>query len=195
MTQQVISTREKWESRYCAPDYEPEREPVPFLVEAIGRLVPGKALCLAAGAGRNAIHLSESGFSVTAVDISPSGLAWCRRLAMESGLSLETIEADLTVFDFREDHWDLETNFYYYEPSVFPRIAISLKRGGHFLFQTYSKAQKNHKWGPKDPKHLVEPEQLWKFFSDWYQDCFAEVENTLKDGKKETVIQMLVQKP
>ena len=49
------STREKWEERYAAEDYLYGVEPVLFLREKVGLLPRGRALCLAAGEGRNAV--------------------------------------------------------------------------------------------------------------------------------------------
>lgn len=112
--------REKWESRYRAGDFEPNREPVPFLAAEASKLRPGRALCLAAGAGRNAVFLAELGFAVTAVDIAPAGLAWCRRLAAERGVEVETIAADVLSFDAGVESWDLVTNLYFTSLRSFP---------------------------------------------------------------------------
>ena len=69
-----MGSMQKWDARYGAHDYVTPTEPVPFLVEKCADLVPGRALCLAAGSGRNAVFLASIGFEVTAVDISGVGL-------------------------------------------------------------------------------------------------------------------------
>ncbi len=195
MTRQSPSPKEKWESRYRADGFEPNREPVPFLVQAVGELKPGRALCLAAGAGRNAVYLAEQGFAVTAVDISPAGLAWCRRLAGERGVGVETIAADLLSFDAGVEKWDLVTNLYFHEPALFPSVRAALKCGGHFLFQTYAKAQAKFGWGPSNSDHLVDPEELRRAFAGWELLHFAEVENEVESGRREAVVQLLASKP
>jgi len=48
--------------------------PTPLLAATAAKLVPGKALDLACGAGRNAIWLAEHGWEVTAVDGAPAAL-------------------------------------------------------------------------------------------------------------------------
>ena len=164
MARQSPSPKEKWESRYRADGFEPNRTPVPFLVQAVGKLKPGRVLCLAAGAGRNAVYLAEQGWAVTAVDISPAGLAWCRRLASYRGVEVETIAADLLSFDVGAERWDLVTNLYFHEPALFPPIRAALQKGDHFLFQTYAKAQANFGGGPTNPGHLVDPEELRQAF-------------------------------
>ena len=195
MEMQSQSPKEKWESRYTAEGFEPNRHPVPFLVRAAGDLKPGRVLCLAAGAGRNAVYLAEIGWTVTAVDISPAGLAWCRRLADERGVEVETIAADLLSFDTGVERWDLVTNLYFHEPALFPSVRAALKSGGHFLFQTYAKAQARFGWGPGNPGHLVEPQELRHAFSGWDLLHFFEAENEVESGRREAVVQLLARKP
>ena len=194
MTRQSPSPKEKWESRYRAEGFEPNRKPVPFLVRAARDLKPGRALCLAAGAGRNAVYLAEKGWDVTAVDISPAGLGWCRRLAGERGVEVETIAADLLSFDAGVGRWDLVTNFYFHEPALFPSSMAALKSGGHFLFQTYAKAQARLGWGPGNPGHLVEPGELQRAFAGWDLLHFAEAENEVESGRREAVVQLHARK-
>lgn len=195
MEMQSQSPKEKWESRYTAEGFEPNRKPVPFLVRGTGKMKPGHALCLAAGAGRNAVYLAEKGWTVTAVDISPAGLAWCRRLAEERGVEVETVAADLLAFDAGVERWDLVTNLYFHEPALFPSVRTALKSGGHFLFQTYAKAQARFGWGPSNPGHLVEPQELRHAFSGWDLLDFGEAENEVEDGRREAVVQLLARKP
>ena len=194
MTPRSPSPKEKWESRYRAEDFEPNREPVPFLVQEVGALKPGRALCLAAGAGRNAVYLAEKGWDVTAVDISPAGLGWCRRLAEECGVEVETIAADLLSFDAGVERWDLVTNLYFHEPVLFPSVRAAIRSGGHFLFQTYAKAQARLGWGPSNPGHLVEPGELQRAFAGWHLLHFAEAENEVESGRREAVVQLHARK-
>lgn len=159
--------RAKWEERYGAADYQPERQPVPFLVEAVAGLTPGAALCLAAGAGRNAVHLAALGWRVTAVDVSPRGLAWCRRLAAERGVTVETVEADLTCWDPGGQAWDLVTMVFYYDPALFPAVRRAVRPAGHFLLYTFTLAQLAQGWGPRSATHLARAEDLRRAFGDW----------------------------
>ena len=195
MAQPPVSPREKWESRYRAGDFEPNREPVPFLAAEARRLEPGRALCLAAGAGRNAVFLAKLGFAVTAVDIAPAGLEWCRRLAAERGVEVETIAADVLSFDAGVESWDLVTNLYFHEPAVFPRARSALRSGGHFLFQTYARVQARFGWGPTNPDHLADPQELRRAFAGWELLRFAEKVNKLEDGRQEAVVQLMARKP
>ena len=79
--------REQWDERYRADELIWKVEPNRFLVEEVAGLVPGRALDLACGEGRNALWLAERGWQVTAVDFSAVGLEKARRLASASAHS------------------------------------------------------------------------------------------------------------
>ena len=161
------AAREKWDARYGADGYEPSEEPVPFLRERVGDLGSGSALCLAAGTGRNAVFLAERGFAVTAVDISPRGLAWACALAQRRGVEIEIVAADLLSYDLGTAAYDLITDFYFYEPDLFPAIGRAIKPGGRFVFQTFSVAQAEMSGGPSNRAFMVEQGDLLAAFTDW----------------------------
>lgn len=74
--------------------YGDRSRPVPFFVAVpdenlvsyldSGLLVPGRALDLGCGAGRNAVWLALHGFDVDAVDLSPAAVAWAAERAGEA---------------------------------------------------------------------------------------------------------------
>ncbi|MEU5383652.1 class I SAM-dependent methyltransferase [Kitasatospora cineracea] len=75
--------------------YTDRSRPVPFFAEKPdenlaahldrGLLVPGRALDLGCGHGRNALHLAARGFRVDAVDLSPVAVAWGEERARAAG--------------------------------------------------------------------------------------------------------------
>jgi SAM-dependent methyltransferase len=75
--------------------YADRSKPVPFfvaepdesLVSYLGRslIAPGRALDLGCGPGRNALYLASRGFTVDAVDLSPTAIAWAEERAREAG--------------------------------------------------------------------------------------------------------------
>jgi len=74
--------------------------PWPALVKAAALFdKPGDALDIGAGAGRDSLHLLSRGWSVTAVDSSPSSIAALRRLA---GDRFNVVQA--TAQDFVPQH-------------------------------------------------------------------------------------------
>ena len=65
-------------------------------------------------------YLAQNDFDVTGVDISEVAIEKCNRLAEERNTTVNAVVADLTNYDMGKAQFDLITNFYYYEPSIFP---------------------------------------------------------------------------
>lgn len=63
-----------------------------------------RVLDLGCGEGRNAIFLAESGFHITAVDISEAGIAKLRHLAHQKGLSVATEVQDMREYTFKNNY-------------------------------------------------------------------------------------------
>ena len=200
MKDEEIPPKEKWEGRYGAPDYEPSAEPVAFLKGKLDQFRPGRALCLAAGAGRNAVYLAQQGYEVTAVDISARGLALCRKLAQKHGVRVITVEADLLEYDVGREQYDLITNFFYYQPELFPGIKGALKPGGYFVMETFSVDQLRHGRGPRSAAHLVQPGELLAAFADlrirFYEDTVVVTGLPAgQDRQPAALIRLIAEKP
>ncbi len=90
----------------------------------------GKALDVAAGAGRLSVWLARQGFDVLAVDISPVGLALAREAAADEGLQVGTRALDLEREPLPEGPFDLIACFHYRQRSLFPVIAAQVAPGG-----------------------------------------------------------------
>ena len=106
-------------------------DPSPLLVEIAGHLPPGRALDLACGSGRHALHLARLGWQVTAVDISPDNIRQLRAAA-EPKLAIDTIVADLEAHEFtiEPNAYDLICDFYYLQRDLFPQIREGVRPGG-----------------------------------------------------------------
>jgi SAM-dependent methyltransferase len=93
-----------WDGFYADRD-----RPVPFfaakpdenLVSLLdsGLVAPGRALDLGAGPGRNAIHLARAGFTVDAVDLSATAVAWGEERAAEAGVDVRFRCGDVFALD------------------------------------------------------------------------------------------------
>jgi SAM-dependent methyltransferase len=174
------------------------REPVTFLVDAMPRLRIGSALVLAAGEGRNAVYLAQQGFDVTAVDVSARGLEKCRALARDRSVEVRTVVADLDTFDLGRSRWDLITNFYYHDASLYDRAMEALTPGGHFVLQNFSLEQpETNRFGPRDPAWLVGPNELPRAFDRWrirhYEDVVVDLDEGMHRGPG-AVVRLLVEK-
>lgn len=192
------SAGERWDKRYSVEHYVYGVEPVAFLKEQLGRLAKGKALCLAAGEGRNAVYLAQQGFEVVAVDISAKGLEKCRTLARKRGVEVQTLVADLREFDMGQAQYDLITDFYYYDPTLFPKVMAALKPGGIFILQNFSIDQPaTNRFGPRNSAYLVRPNELLDYFSSYriryYEDTVVDLDEGMHGGSG-AVIRLIVEK-
>jgi len=106
------------------------------LVELVHPLVPGRAIDLGCGTGRNALWLARRGWEVTGVDGSKVGLTMARDQAAREGLRLTLVEADLRSYTPAPSHFELVViaNIHT-EPSLrddfFARAAAAVAPGGH----------------------------------------------------------------
>ena len=184
----AMSDKERWNLKYEGTTYVYGKEPTAYLKDKLSLLKKGKALVLAMGEGRNAVYLAENGFDVTGVDLSEVGIEKCARLAEERGVEVNSIVADLTDYDMGTEQYDLITNFYFYDKSILPRVIDSLKPGGMFIFETYSRDHPKHsKFGPKNPNYLVKPNELLEIFQSlrilYYEDTVTELDEGMHKGK------------
>ena len=184
----AMSDKERWNLKYEGTTYIYGKEPTAYLKDKLSLLKKGKALVLAMGEGRNAVYLAENGFDVTGVDLSEVGIEKCARLAEERGVEVNSIVADLTDYDMGTEQYDLITNFYFYDKSILPRVIDSLKPGGMFIFETYSRDHPKHsKFGPKNPNYLVKPNELLEIFQSlrilYYEDTVTELDEGMHKGK------------
>lgn len=193
-----LSTGETWDKRYKTEDFVYGTEPVVFLQDQIARLGNGKALCLAAGEGRNAVYLAQQGFDVLAVDISPKGLEKATRMARDRGVEIQTVVADLQEYDMGQSQYDLITDFYHYDPTLFPKVMAALKPGGKFILQNFSTEQTaTNRFGPRDPAYLVMSGELLGDFAGarilYYEETVVDLNEGMHQGPG-AVIRLIVEK-
>ena len=141
--------------------------PSAFLVENIDLLPKGRVLDVATGRGRNAVYLARQGFQVDGIDISREALDAARVLAVESGVSvtlhLMDLENDVIL---PKEAFDIIICFNYLHRPLIPQLKRSLCTGGMLVYETFIVDQA--RFGkPKNPKHLLQHNELLKFFYDF----------------------------
>jgi len=92
-----------WETAYADPGTVTFGGPSQEVRDITSRLHAGaKVLDIGCGEGRNALYLSESGFDVTAVDISETGIWKLRVLAEQRNLRIRSVVCDIRDYSFME---------------------------------------------------------------------------------------------
>ena len=77
-----------WERREVAESWRP-------MLDGPETPVPGRALDVGCGSGRDAVYLAKRGWRVTAVDLVEKALATAERRAAEEGVEVEWVRGDV----------------------------------------------------------------------------------------------------
>ncbi|WP_104138450.1 cyclopropane-fatty-acyl-phospholipid synthase family protein [Cryobacterium sp. Y62] len=114
-----------WENRYRESDRAWSGSANAALEREADDLTPGTALDLGSGEGGDALWLAQNGWSVTAVDISPTALARGEAAAAKAGLTgrIRWITADLATWQ-PDGPFDLVTAHFLQSPVPLPREVI-----------------------------------------------------------------------
>ena len=158
--------QEIWDERHAArePIESPEADPV--LAEVAAGLVPGRALDLATGDGRNAVHLAKAGWRVTAVDFSSVALERAGRTATAAGVEIDRVQADLLAWQPPRRAFDLVTLVYLHLPAsergeVYAAAADAVAPGGHLLVVGHDRTNLTEgSGGPQDPTVLFTAQEI-----------------------------------
>lgn len=161
-----MSGRDEWESRYGEATDAGIRPPSRFLVEVLPLLPTGRALDVACGDGRNALHLARHGWRVEAIDFAHAGLARLLAIARRESLPVLAVQADLEQFPLPRGRYDVVVNVRYLQRSLFDALKASLRSGGTVVFETFIRDQQQlgH---PRNPAFLLERGELADRFSDF----------------------------
>ena len=96
--------------------------PESVLTSRLAALIPGNALDLACGSGRNAIWLDEHGWQVTAVDLTPGYLP--------KGIHQRVADLEKHEFKIEPNCWELIVCWLYWQADLLPEIAAGVRSGG-----------------------------------------------------------------
>lgn len=159
--------RIKWDQRYLEGDRVHDGPPSWLLERWLPVFPKGKALDVACGLGRNALLLARHGYEVDAVDISPVAIEEASRRARSAGLDVHFVTADLDTYPLADGSYDLVVNTYFLKRDLIPTLKRALKPGGFIVFETHVRSEEEV-FGPKEPSHLLEPNELLHLFWDFH---------------------------
>ena len=135
--------------------------PAPFLAEIAPGLPRGRAIDLAAGAGRESVYLATLGFEVEAWDVAPEALDNARDMAARAGVHIETVITDLEKksVEIPSARYALAVCFRFLHRPLLPAMFACLAPGGHLVYETFRVGQE--KFGkPKQPRFLLHDGEL-----------------------------------
>jgi tellurite methyltransferase len=178
---------EEWDRRYRAGE-QVSTTPAPLVVEFTSELVPGSALDLASGPGRNALFLAERGWRVTAVDSSPVAI----ELLRERNPSIKAQLADLETgeFEMLPQAFDLVLSCYYLQRGLIPAMQSALRPCGLLIMV----ARLADVGQPQGTPTRAYPGELRAFFDGWRIVRYWEGDRGGLDHRH-AVAEVVVQKP
>lgn len=152
--------RTRWDRRWAEQRDLPRS--APSWVAELDTELPrrGRGLDVAAGSGRMAVFLARRGLEMTAVDISPVGLALCREAARDEGLTIRTVVRDLEREGLPEGPWDAIACFHYRQPDLFAGIRDALVPGGVVLAEVETRRALERRPERPGARWLAEPNEL-----------------------------------
>jgi SAM-dependent methyltransferase len=159
-----------WDERYAASELVWSAKPNQFVAGGLADLVPGRALDLASGEGRNALWLADHGWQVTAVDFSLVGLDKGRSLQTRHqhgrDLHVDWVHADVLEYTPSPASYDLALLAYLQLVPEQRRVAVhtgfsALRVGGTFFLIAHDSTNLTEgTGGPQDPSVLLSAEDV-----------------------------------
>lgn len=196
MTSDRLPSRQRWDQRYAGLPPGARSDPTPFMAGCLVHFpTQGRALDVAAGAGRHTIVLARRGLNVDAVDISWQGLHLARQRAISAGIEpveqVRLIAADLERPWLPYAQYDLILVSFFLSRPLFPLIKDRLRAGGWLAYETFTIEQNvapNNR--PIRRELLLKPGELKAAFSEFEIMLYDEGEH---NGK--ATAQLLARKP
>lgn len=146
-------------------------EPDKLVVDHIDDFLPGSVLDLGCGDGRNALHLAQRGFAVTAVDIVPAAIDELRREADSRDLAIETHVADVATFPVSRSYANLVcTLTLHFLPrdqaaKLLARVKRHTAQSGLNVVSVYTRDGPLYR--PESKAFWLEPGELRGLYDDW----------------------------
>lgn len=152
-----------WNQRFATEHYLFGEGPNAYLQAQAKHLVPGTALAVADGEGRNGVWLAQQGLAVDAFDFSDNAVRKAQALAAKHGVALNCICSDWQSFDWKLAHYDNIVGIFFQfatpdeRAQLFQRMDESLKPGGTLIIQGYTPKQLDYNTGgPGKLVHLYD---------------------------------------
>lgn len=166
--------KEFWNDRYSMEEYVYGKEPNVFFQEEIEKLLPGKALFVAEGEGRNAVYAAQKDWDVYAFDISEQGREKALRLAAEKEVTINYTITSVLDIAYPSASFDLVVFVFSHFPEsirddAFKKIIETIKPGGQVIFECFSTEHlnfnaHNNSGGPREESMLYSETMVRELF-------------------------------
>jgi len=195
-----------WETRYAdAEGYVYGTEPNDFLAATAPGLPVGDVLCMADGEGRNGVYMASLGHRVTSIDLTRSGMEKAAQLALERGVDLTTVVADLGLYDIGTECWDIVVSIFAHMPppvrrTLHAKAVTALRPGGILVLEAYTPDQIGRgTGGPPVPELTMTLDTLRHELTGLVFDHELETVRPVVEGPGHTgdgaVVQIIARKP
>lgn len=189
-----------WDERYAASALVWSEGPNRFVEEVAQGLVPGRALDLACGEGRNAIWLARAGWLVTGIDFSKVAIEKAARLARQAGVEVDWRCEDVVTFAAPKASYEFVVLSYLHLPAEQMATVIAHGRralvvGGTLFVVGHARVNLSEGCGgPQDPEVLYEPEDVVNWLGDLEIQRAEHVSRTVEtdDGPRTAVDALVV---
>jgi len=162
MADAIFDAGNRWDEKFSEAQWP--SKPDLALVALTSDLVPGKALDIGCGPGRNAIWLASQGWDVTGIDASQVGLDQALSRAREYGVSITTVHSDIFTAEIEKNSYDLVVMANIHltpvlREQLFAKAQAALRDGGH-LFVIGHHVDDLGRVGPPDRNLLFHEDDL-----------------------------------
>jgi tellurite methyltransferase len=153
----------------------------------------GPVLDLACGRGQNGLFLADLGLPVILIDRDPQALEVAKKRAAGKGLDVTFQEADLETGrnPLKKDYYRAILVFRYLHRPLVPCIKKGIKEGGILIYETFTDEQPRY-GPPRNPDHLLKPQELADRFKDWQIIHYYE---GLLEEPPRSIAQLVCRKP
>ena len=171
--EEMTTPKSHWDDRYSGEEYLFGQAPNAFLASQKHMLRPGwTALAVADGEGRNGVWLAQQGLKVSSVDGSAVAQAKALALAEARGVSIDYAVADLSLWSWPKEEFDVIVAIFiqFASPTlrkeIFDGMAQALRPGGLLLLEGYRPEQLRYgTGGPSAVANLYTEPMLREAFS------------------------------
>ena len=153
-----------------------------------------RVLDVACGTGRHALLAAEAGAEVVAVDSDRDRIKALTKEAGKRNLSIQTVEADLTIWGFDRDAFDVVMVFEYLDRARVADMLRAVRPGGYFLAETFLDSQRQQGWGPTQDAYLLKAGELAAIVQSFETILGREVIEMI-DGRPAAIASVLAQRP